>query len=466
MTSEKVPGPASAQGTAKAQTQAGPNQAASPPPKPMPTASGAAASTPAPNAPAMSTAAAVAVAAQPAATQPKPLPASLQPATAKPVPSASIGEALQPLALPKLQRRHRLLIASFALIVAIPSLIAALYLMIFAANQYHSRAAFSVRSENFSGTLSALSAFTQIGSTSAPESAILYDYIRSQELMEQVDAKVDLTRIFNRAGLDFYFRLGRHPTSEEMLRYWQSMIQVTLDQTTSILTLEVHAFTPEDAVAIAQQIIENSSGLVNRLSAIAREDTLAASAEDLAEAQDRLREASRQIRVFREENSIIDPSQDVMGQMGLLGALQSQLASVLVEKETILPQVSSDRDPRLSVIDRKIAAIRNQIAEERARVREPEGGNQALSAVIGQYEALRVEEEFARTTYTAAMAALEAARAEARRQSRYLAVHINPTLADDSLYPRRALLAALVFLGLFAAWSVMVLAYYNMRDRS
>lgn len=408
--------------------------------------------------------------AQPAALRPAadpkpatPAPAQPKPAEAKPV----IGSAaLTPLEPPKLRLRHRLLMASFVAIVAVPSLIAALYLFLFAANQYHSRSAFSVRSENYSGALTALSAFTQIGSTSAPESAVLYDYIRSQELMQLVDAKVDLRRMFNETPRDFVFSLGSDATTEDMLAYWQSMVQVTLDQNTSILTLEVHAFRPEDAVAISQQVIENSAGLINTLSAIARDDTLAAAAEDLTEAQDRLRETSRQIRAFREENSIIDPSQDVVGQMGILGALQTQLASALVERETILPQISAEDDPRLSVVDRKIAAIRKQIAEERARVREPEGGDQALSAVIGQYEGLRVEEEFARSAYTAAMAALEQARAEARRQSKYVAVHVNPTLAQDSLYPRRALLSGLVFLGLFAAWAVMALAYYNMRDRS
>ncbi|HEY0276548.1 MAG TPA: sugar transporter, partial [Paenirhodobacter sp.] len=330
---------------------------------------------------------------------------------------------------------------------------------------YHSRSAFSVRSENYSGALTTLAAFTQIGQTSAPESAILYDYIRSQQLMEQVDATLGLRKIFNLDPGDFVFSLRDDATTEDMLDYWQRMVGVSLDSSTNILTLEVHAFRPEDAVAIAQAVIGDSSDLVNHLSAISRDDTLRAASEDLSAAQERMRDLSSKIRVFREENSIIDPSQDVLGQMGVLGALQSQLASALIEKETILPQTPGTNDPRLTVVDRKIEAIRNQIAEERARVREPEGDNQALSTVIGQYEGLLVDLEFARTAYTAAMAALEQARAEARRQSRYVAVHIDPTLAQDSLYPRRGMLSGLIFLGLFAAWAVMALIYYNIRDR-
>ena len=63
--------------------------------------------------------------------------------------------------------------------------------------------------------------------------------------------------------------------------------------------------------------------------------------------------------------------------------------------------------------------------------------------MVGDYEALQVDLEFASTAYTQALAGLAAARAEARRQSRYLAPHVAPTLAEESLYPRRALLSGL-----------------------
>ena len=62
------------------------------------------------------------------------------------------------------------------------------------------------------------------------------------------------------------------------------------------------------------------------------------------------------------------------------------------------------------------------------------------------------------------MAALAAARAEARRQSRYLAAHVLPTAADQSLYPRRAMLAGLVLLFLTLGWGIVMLVYYNVRD--
>ena len=84
--------------------------------------------------------------------------------------------------------------------------------------------------------------------------------------------------------------------------------------------------------------------------------------------------------------------------------------------------------------------------------------------MIGAYEELQVDMEFANTAYTQALGGLSAARAEARRQSRYLAPHIQPTFAESSLYPRRPMLAGLTGLFLVLGWGILMLVYYNVRD--
>lgn len=83
--------------------------------------------------------------------------------------------------------RHRLLRLSFGLVVLLPTLLAALYLWLVAADQYHSDAAFSIRSEDFANPLEALGAFTQVGTSSASDSQVLYGYIRSQPLVAKID---------------------------------------------------------------------------------------------------------------------------------------------------------------------------------------------------------------------------------------------------------------------------------------
>ncbi|WP_158272322.1 sugar transporter [Rhodovulum kholense] len=360
--------------------------------------------------------------------------------------------------------RHRVMRFGFAVVVVLPTLIAALYLWLVAADQYHSEAAFSVRSEEYSNPLEALSVFTQVGSSSGSDSQILYDFIRSQPLMQQVDADLDLKALFGKHPSDFVFSLEGDASREDMLDYWQRMVKVAVDPLTGVLTLQVRAFTPEDAEAIAQSILNQSGRMVDDLSRIARQDAIRFALEDLGEAEVLLRDVRRKVRVFRLENDIIDPTEAAESQMGVIAALEGELASALVERETIT-SFAGEEDQRVKRIDRRIEAVRSQIDQERRRIGKPTSGPSSLVDAIGSYEELLVDLEFAQRAYTAALAASEQARAEARRISRYLAVHIPPTLAEDSLYPQRGLLILLVLICSLAVYFTGLLIYYNVRDR-
>lgn len=366
----------------------------------------------------------------------------------------------------RLRRRHWLAIVSFLVMVIAPAVVASAYLFLRAADQYHSVAAFSVRSEEYTNPLDVLGAFTQTGSGSGSDNDILYDFILSQPLVEKIDQELSLQEMFNRAPSDIVFSLGDTPSVEDLVWYWERMVSVHLDGGTKLIEVEVRAFDPQDARDIAAALIRHSEALVNNLSLIAREDATRFAREDLVTAERRLKDIRRRVRAFRNENRIITPESDLASQTGVLTALEGQLAAALVDLE-ILDSYAASGDPRHAQLDRKIQAIRSQIAAEKDTigVQTTEGGARALSDVIGEYEELLVDLEFSQTAYTAALAAEEQARAEARRNSRYLAVHIQPTLSQEAQYPQRYILSALITAFLFALWAVCVLISYNIRDR-
>lgn len=362
------------------------------------------------------------------------------------------------------RKRHRLLLLSFIFLVLFPTFAGIGYLYTRAADQYHSSAAFAIRSEEFANPLDALSAFTQTGASSAPDAEILHDFIQSQTLVEQVDQSLDIRSIFNRPTGDPVFELGEDSSIEDLLDYWGRMVTVSIDSTTGVLEVEVRAFDPVDARRILSEIIQESSLLIDELSRIAREDAMKFTLEDLAQAEERLKRVRRLIRDFRTQYQIIDPETDVESQIGVVAALQADLAEALVDYETVR-SYSGENDLRLPSLQRRIDAIRQQIAAERQVVSGEGEFARPLSEIYGEYEELLVDLEFSERAYTAALAAEEQARFEARRKNRYLAVHVPPTLAEDSIYPDRELLALLIFVCSFAGWGVMVMIYYNIRDR-
>ena len=221
------------------------------------------------------------------------------------------------------------------------------------------------------------------------------------------------------------------------------MVKVDLETNAGIIHVRANAFAPEDATAITRTILAESGALVNRLSDQAREDAVRFARTELAEAEANLRDQRAKLAEFRRANRIVDPTADLAGQMGLLNALQDELAKALVERDQLMSYVD-ETDQRVVQIDRRIAAIKDRIEAERTSLGVSGGQTTALADVIGKFEGLKVDLEFASAAYTQGLAALTAAKAEARRQSRYLAPHVQPTTAEVSLYPRRALLCGLV----------------------
>ena len=92
-------------------------------------------------------------------------------------------------------------------------------------------------------------------------------------------------------------------------------------------------------------------------------------------------------------------------------------------------------------------------------------GTTGFADIVGEFERLTVDRQFAEQSYTAALAAFDAAIAESRRQSRYLAAHIHPTLAESPIYPNRPATLGLVAFFSFLIWSLLVLVGYSLKDR-
>lgn len=256
-------------------------------------------------------------------------------------------------------------------------------------------------------------------------------------------------------------------TIEDLVDYWERMLRISYDSGSGLIEMRVLAFDPQEAQAIAQEIYLESSETVNELSAVAREDATRYARADLEQAQERLKEAREALTAFRVANQIVDPSADIQGQMGLLNTLQAQLAAALIDLDLLGDSVG-EGDPRAAQAQRRIEVIRARIAQERekfgANGQGPAGENYATT--ISEFERLSVEREFAETAYTAALAAYDAAQAEAERQSRYLATYIRPTLAERSQFPQREMLIGIVALFGFLAWAISSLVYYSLRDRN
>lgn len=373
----------------------------------------------------------------------------------------------QPVKAASPQKRHYGILSSFVLCVLIPVVTSTFYLFGIAKDQYTSTIGFAVRSEAVNSALGLLGGFASLSGASSSDTDILYKYIQSQELVQKVDQKLNLHALYSKPSFDPVFAFDPAGSIEDLTRYWQSMVRIFYDNGTGLIELRVHAFDPDDAYQIAQAIFDDSSTMINMLSVSARTDATRYAREELDKSVERLRQARIALTQFRSRTQIVDPMADIQGQMGLLNTLQQQMAGGIIELK-LLQETAQTGDPRISQSERRIAVIEAMIAEERKKLGVGSSGDQNgsdYSSLIGEYERLTVDREFAEKAYLASLTGLENAQANAQRKSRYLAAYSGPTRAQKPFYPQRLTLSGLIAAFSLMLWSIGLLIYYSVRDR-
>ncbi|OJF95601.1 RkpR, polysaccharide export protein [Pararhizobium antarcticum] len=370
-----------------------------------------------------------------------------------------------------LRLRHAVIVASFFLMVAVPATLASFYMVFLAADQYHSSSSFSVRSISSVGSSDLLGMFTQATSSSTvSDSYILMDFVRSERMLEAVETKFDLEAIYAARGLDYFYGLASGLPVEDRVAFWRSMIDINFDHGSGIMQLQVKAFDPQQSQDIAKFVIEQSDALVNNLSAVARDGVLKSAQDEVLVAEVRLAQARVGVRQYRDQSQEVDPVEGAKLAAQLIGGLEAQLVQLNSDLTTARTQMSDDT-PRIRVMKARIASIEEQIEAEKQRLGSGMDSTDGASSSdvagrIQRFEALETQREFAERAYAASLISLEKARLDANNRQRYLAVFIEPTLSQMAQYPSRLLNSFLVTLGLLFAWSVLVMGYYNIRDRT
>ncbi|MES0809966.1 RkpR, polysaccharide export protein [Roseibium sp. SCPC15] len=372
------------------------------------------------------------------------------------------------------KQRHRLILVGYILFVAIPSILFSAYMFFWASDQYHSTAAFAIRSSNSTAATEILGMVLDGGSESTTSNSyIVNDFLQSQTIVEEMDAVIDLSKVFSRDEADWLFRMGDELPIEEKLSYWKSMVDVNFDATSGVIYVDVRTFNAADSVAIAREILNRSERLVNELSEVNRRQSVRFAEETVARAEARLKAISRQLLAYRDETQEVSPEDNVRIAMEMIASLDQAVAAKTAEKKTLETYLSAD-SPRIRLLTEELNALRAQIANERQRLgvgsveenRGNIGNGNRLALRIANYSELKLEEEFAAQFYTTALAGLEKSRQDADQKHMYLATFIEPTLSQQAQYPNRFLYSLSVLLVLGGIWTVAVLMYYNIRDRT
>jgi capsular polysaccharide transport system permease protein len=215
---------------------------------------------------------------------------------------------------------------------------------------------------------------------------------------------------------------------------------------------------------VAQAILASSEHLVNELSARARRDAVRSSEQDVSTAERRLTVALAHLRDYRDKQGLIDPRKAADAN----SVLDNRLRDELVRADTNLTMLRgylSDDAPTLKMLEARIEALKAQESVvESAATATANTRREALSRMMGSYEELESERQFAENAYQHALEALDRARMNADRQHIYVADFVPPSLPEEALYPHRLRAVAMVFLAVFVIWAIGGLTIRSVRD--
>jgi capsular polysaccharide transport system permease protein len=387
------------------------------------------------------------------------------PAVAVRTPGGAVPVRPLPWAAPGLQRVGApLALVSFLLIVALPTVLATVYYLLIAADQYVAEFRFGLRSVDppRSDPTSLLS-----GPTAPPvtvDSYAVVQFIQSRAIIDELGHSLDLNRIFTVPAADFLTRLDAPAPAEDLVSYWRRQVDAFFDAANGTIIVKARAFSPQDSLVLARAVLAAAERLVNELSARARRDALRDSEEEVSRSERRLGDALAALRRYRDANGVIDPRKTAESTAGLATGLRDELVRSEAELTTLREYLQAEAPP-LKLLEARIRSLEAQRQALDGEVTEaPGAGNLALSRIMGSFERLEAERGFAETAYRRALEALDQARRSAERQHLYVAAFVPPSLPEKPLYPRRLQSIGIVFVIAFAVWAIGGLTVRSVRD--
>jgi capsular polysaccharide transport system permease protein len=353
----------------------------------------------------------------------------------------------------------------FVAMVAVPTLLGALYYYGIAADRYVTEFRYSVRGGAMmqdggggGGVLGGGGALIFAG-----DSFVLEDYLASAQALLDVETHAPVRDWLGRDGGDPIRGYRPDLPLEDLVEYWIAAIDPRFDAVTGITTVSVTMFTPEDARRVGAALVEELTRIVDSLSRQARTQMLDYVNAEFESAAADLQAAREAIEAFRRTNRMISPDEEVTIGSSIMATLNNQLTERTVELRALRERAPNS--PRIPALEGEIASLQAQLAQEL----EQRGGSgergPALPAQLTSFDELQNAYAIARDTYVSTLRLKQEAEAAATLGQAELVVFVPPRRADVSTAPRRAVETLKLFGVAFAIWLILRIFLASLRTQ-
>lgn len=324
------------------------------------------------------------------------------------------------------------------LALTLPALGVAIYCFIVASPMFRSELRFFVGGAAEAGGASAFSkmipsSLTGGGSTSFVDGFAVRDYLNSYEALEELNTRADFEKRMLASKMDPLYTFNASDTREAKLNFFRAMVRPYYNLTEGIISVQVYAYSADDAQAISAGVRELVEKFANRINQKAIEGSIAFAQKEVSDSEERLAAARMALNEWRKNNNNLSPELDVKMIMELI----TQLEMRYVETKAALDEMARNAslNPGRASLQSKLNVIQERLAAERTRLTGVNLEGSVVNRLL-EFQRLTLASETASKAYESAMQSLAGARAVVGYKQKYVLTIVAPTYPQESAYPQ------------------------------
>lgn len=335
-----------------------------------------------------------------------------------------------------------------------------LYWGVVASDRYISEAHAIIQSTDLSSgqSFDLGSLLSGANNSGSADQLLLRDYLLSVDMLNALDAQLDLRGHYSDRRRDLLSRLWFKDASLEKFHdYYLSRVSIEYDSYAGVLVIQAQAFDPATAQAITRLLVDSGEVFMNQLAhRLAQEqvDFLARQVEIIGADT---RKARQQLLDFQNQHNLVSPQSATENLAGIVNRLEAQLSDLNTQRAAMLGYLMPG-SPKVTELNLQIKAVEQQIGREQARLTSPQG--KTLNRTLEEYQRLEMTTQFSQDLYKTALIALEKGRFEAARTLKKMSILQLPTRPEYPLEPRRVYnsIVSLLVIGLAAGIAQLLAA--------
>lgn len=309
------------------------------------------------------------------------------------------------------------------------------YVWLVAQDRFLSIATFKISRESSSGGEASFGSLSLPGLSDAgsTDSEVAIGFIRSTDLLLEIESQFKLRDHYGSPKSDFVFRLKPDATLEERLEYYRKRIYATYDKETGLTTLTVDTFDRDLSKTLADEVLGRTEVFINKLNQSIADEQLKFLRGEVERSEKQVNDVSLAILQLQNAHNLVDPDAQITANLKILQDLKMER----LKAETTLASMERDSpdSPRIETLRSQLRSLDEQISIETAKLSGPE--QERLNQILYKYKELQMKLEFQTHLRTGAETMLEKHRMDAAANTRFISIIQKPYKPEDVGYPQR-----------------------------